>query len=98
MRQLIANKSGGNEPEPGARRARFPWARPATAGIRRLLALGLPMLLPLLARAQNAPGQGASPRLVQWAGHNNGAADLPFCSASFPSNNTAGNLIVVAVE
>ena len=40
----------------------------------------------------------AGPSLVQSAGYNNGTADAPFCTAIFPSDNTAGNLIVVAVE
>jgi hypothetical protein len=40
----------------------------------------------------------AEPTLVQSAGHNNGDLDRPYCTASFPSNNAAGNLIVVAVE
>ena len=42
--------------------------------------------------------QAGVPALVQSAGHDNLSVDLPFCTAAFPSNNTAGNLIVVAVE
>src|SRR5437660_3796577 len=36
--------------------------------------------------------------LVQSAAHDNGAGSLSTCTASFGSANTAGNLIVVAVE
>ena len=42
--------------------------------------------------------QASGPTLVQSAGHDNGVIDAPFCTATFPSGNTAGNLIVVAVE
>ncbi len=38
-----------------------------------------------------------TPALVQSASHLNGPMDSPTCAAIFPTNNTAGNLIVVAV-
>src|SRR6267378_2150943 len=40
----------------------------------------------------------AQVNLVQSAAHDNGAGSLSTCTASFGSANTAGNLIVVAVE
>ncbi len=41
--------------------------------------------------------QSLVPTLVQSASQNNGGVDIPSCNAIFPSNNTAGNVIIVAV-
>ena len=52
----------------------------------------------LLACCQAVRAWAAGPTLVQSAGHDNGIVDFPTCTVTFPSNNTAGNVIVVAVE
>jgi len=50
------------------------------------------------ASATTLPTSSGTVQLVQSAAHDNGAASLATCTASFGSANTAGNLIVVAVE
>ncbi|MGA2786455.1 MAG: YDG domain-containing protein, partial [Verrucomicrobiota bacterium] len=46
---------------------------------------------------QTGQAQVSVPTLVQFAYQNNGPNDLPYSVATFPSNNTAGDLIVVGV-
>jgi len=54
--------------------------------------------LVVLISGHTVQAQVAVPLFSQSAGHDNGSLQSPFCTAAFPSNNTAGNLIVVAVE
>ena len=53
--------------------------------------------LAVLIICQAGQAQVLVPAFVQFASQNNGGNDLPTCTATFPSNNTAGDLIVVAV-
>ena len=64
---------------------------------KHFFAFGGILSLAVLIICQAGQAQVSVPALVQFASQNNGGADLPICSATFPSNNTAGNLIVVAV-